>query len=256
MKKENDGLIDVIIPCYKCVSTLRETVLSVLDQTYKNVHLVLLFPEEQDISSLQLGKDLQKEFPDRRISVIEAGPNLGPGYTRNIGIASSKADYIAFLDSDDHYVTKDKLEKDVALLEQEHADLICSNFTSMPNGKEPFERLAFKPFLMHDKVMTSTVLLRKGSAILFDKDLYYYGEDYLYFAKMLSDKKVILKREEQTTYYTTNHHVAKSKLRLGHKGERKAINILRKEKRIGWLYAQCVLTFQTLKYWRRLLRSR
>jgi glycosyltransferase involved in cell wall biosynthesis len=257
MKKENNDLIDVVIPCYKCAPTLRKTVLSVLDQTYAYIEIVLVCRDDQGDESLNVAKDLAKEFSDRQIKIIvEKAENLGPGYSRNLGIESSDATYIAFLDSDDYYVAKDKLEKDVELLEREHADLVCSNFSSMKNGKKPFTRLSLKPFLLHDKIMTSTVLLRRETSQSFDPELYRYGEDYLFFAKMLSDKRVVVKREAQTTFYTTNPNMAKSKLHTYHQGERKAIKILRKEKRISWLYAKFVLAFQTLKYWRRLLRSR
>ncbi len=90
-------LISVIVPVYKVEAYLDRCVQSVIDQTYKNLEIILV-----DDGSPDRCPEICDEWAkkDSRIRVIHK-PNGGLSDARNVGIAASTGSYIAFLDSDD-----------------------------------------------------------------------------------------------------------------------------------------------------------
>lgn len=102
-------LVSVIMPFYSGKEWLKEAIESVLDQTYKNIELLLINDgSKEDVS------DLIKEYEGRiRYFWKENG---GAATARNLGIKEAKGDYIAFMDSDDYWMPE-KTEKQVAFME-------------------------------------------------------------------------------------------------------------------------------------------
>ena len=90
--------VTVIIPYYKKKKYIKSTLRSALNQTYKNIEVILIF-DEGNSDNLEFIKQTVKI--DKRIRLIINRRNLGAGLSRNVGIKKSKGRYIAFLDSDD-----------------------------------------------------------------------------------------------------------------------------------------------------------
>lgn len=92
-----DCLVSVIIPVYNVEKYLKICVESVINQTYKNIEIILIDDGSKDLS----GKicDEFKLIDDRIIVIHKA--NEGLGLTRNVGIDIAKGSYIVFVDSDD-----------------------------------------------------------------------------------------------------------------------------------------------------------
>lgn len=95
--------ISVIIPVYNAEKTIRQTVLSVLNQTFKDFELIII----NDGSTDNTVNILQK-ISDPRV-FIHNFPNRGLSASRNRGIKLASGDYISFIDSDDLW-TECKLE--------------------------------------------------------------------------------------------------------------------------------------------------
>lgn len=87
-------LVSVVIPFYSGSSWLREAIDSALNQTYRNLEVLVI-----NDGSLENIDDISKEY-DSSIKVINKR-NAGPASARNLGIEESSGKYIAFLDSDD-----------------------------------------------------------------------------------------------------------------------------------------------------------
>lgn len=103
----NNPLVSVVVPVYNAEKYLTETVESIINQTYKNIEILLINHNSTDtsISIMSSFKD-----QDSRVIVINLDINKGgPAYPRNIGIKHSEGKYIAFIDSDDIW-HKDKLQ--------------------------------------------------------------------------------------------------------------------------------------------------
>ncbi len=91
-------LISVIIPYYKKSKYIYQTIKSVINQSYKNLEIIIIY-DDSDKSELKILHKVKSL--DKRISIIINSINLGAGTSRNIGIMKSKGKFIAFLDADD-----------------------------------------------------------------------------------------------------------------------------------------------------------
>lgn len=98
-------LISIIIPVYNVAPYIKSCLYSVLNQTYKNIEIIIINDKTTD-ESISIIKDvLQKETPLIPIRIIEHAENKGLSSARNTGIRNSKGDYLYFLDSDDEIST-------------------------------------------------------------------------------------------------------------------------------------------------------
>jgi len=95
MKKD---LISIIVPIYNSEKTLERCVRSIINQTYKNLEIILINDGSND-NSLNICKDLKKI--DDRIKIIDS-KNEGVSSARNKGIENALGKYIMFADSDDY----------------------------------------------------------------------------------------------------------------------------------------------------------
>ena len=91
-------LISVIIPYYKKKDSILKTVNSVLNQTYQNFEIIIIYDDEckNDLNLIKKIKD-----KDNRIFIIQNKKKMGAGNSRNIGISNSKGGFVAFIDADD-----------------------------------------------------------------------------------------------------------------------------------------------------------
>lgn len=116
---ENQPLISVIIPVYNVEDYLRECVDSVINQTYKNLEIILVDDGSTD-SSGKICDDYAEK--DERIAVIHQ-KNGGLSAARNAGLDKSSGEYIYFLDSDD-YVADNTFETLLSIAEKDNSDIV------------------------------------------------------------------------------------------------------------------------------------
>ncbi|HAG85072.1 MAG TPA: glycosyl transferase family A [Cyanobacteria bacterium UBA12227] len=113
-------LISVIIPVYNGENTIRETIVSVLNQTFSDLEVIVINDGSQD-STLEIISSIR----DSRLKVFSY-PNANQAVSRNRGIALACGEYISFIDADDLW-TPDKLEAQFnALQEHPQADVAYS----------------------------------------------------------------------------------------------------------------------------------
>lgn len=102
-------LVSVIMPAYNAEKTIADSIESIMQQTYINWELLVINDGSKDNTS-----KIVKSFNDDRIILIEQ-VNGGVANARNNGIKNSKGAYVAFLDSDDLWMSN-KLEKQLNIL--------------------------------------------------------------------------------------------------------------------------------------------
>jgi glycosyltransferase involved in cell wall biosynthesis len=98
--------------CYNAEKFLKESILSVINQSFKNWELIIVDDNSSD-RSLEIAKFFENN--DNRIFVYSSPQNLGPGSARNFAIEKSKGVWLAILDADDVFFPE-KLEKQVAII--------------------------------------------------------------------------------------------------------------------------------------------
>ncbi|MGN7385517.1 glycosyltransferase family 2 protein [Sporosarcina sp. SAFN-015] len=116
-------LVSIIIPIYNVEDYLHRCVNSILDQTYKNLEVILV----NDGSPDRCG-EICEEYAklDKRVKVLHK-KNGGLSDARNAGIEIAQGEYISFVDSDD-WVHKEYIEKLYQLLKTTDSDISVSNF--------------------------------------------------------------------------------------------------------------------------------
>ena len=118
-------LISVIIPCYNAEKCLSVPLNSLMEQSYKNLEIIIVNDGSND-GTLNLANKYAKI--DSRIRIITQ-KNAGVSVARNNGFLCSKGDYIMFLDADDNYTSPLAIEKMCKRLEDTGADMSVCNFT-------------------------------------------------------------------------------------------------------------------------------
>ena len=113
------------MPTYNTGTILAGCIESILNQTYKNIELLITDDKSDDEVTLAILGKYEKE--DSRVKVFRLKENDGAGTARNNSIANAAGQYIAFCDSDDRWVT-DKIEKQVAFLKEKDCCLAFSSY--------------------------------------------------------------------------------------------------------------------------------
>ena len=112
-----DKLVSVIIPTYCRSKKIGRAIQSVLNQTYKNIEVLVI--DDNDPITLErqeTQKEMEKYLNYSKVRYVLHQRNLGGSKSRNTGIAIAKGDYISFLDDDDWYEPM-KIEIEVKMLE-------------------------------------------------------------------------------------------------------------------------------------------
>ena len=107
-----EKLVSIFINAYNSENFILEAVGSVLNQSYKNIQLVVI-----DDCSTDKTYELLKTVKDNRLELYKNEVNMGISYTCNRGIDLCRGEYIAHIDSDDVWMVN-MLEKQVGFLEQ------------------------------------------------------------------------------------------------------------------------------------------
>ncbi len=132
--KSNDG-VSVVVCVYNVEPYIRKCLDSIINQTYKNIEIILVDDGSPDKCGLICDEYAQK---DARIKVIHQ-ENKGVATARNVGVSSATREYIGFVDPDD-WIGEAMFETMVAKLKANDADIaICDYKTYQGNDEENSE---------------------------------------------------------------------------------------------------------------------
>lgn len=131
MIKTDKPVVSVIIPVYNRFEMAKEAVASVIGQTYRDLELIIV-----DDGSIDMTPLLPTYFADDlRVKYIKLKHSGMPGLVRNKGVDVARGKYIAFLDSDDLWVSG-KLESQMKYLAKNPScKIVHSRETWIRNGK-------------------------------------------------------------------------------------------------------------------------
>ena len=166
-------MVSIVIPVYNAEAFIKDTMQSVIDQTYTDWEMILVDDQSTDGSARVIEKVIA-EYPKARIRLIKLSEGGSAARARNAGIEAAQGRYIAFLDADDVWYPE-KLQKETEFLEglqksdkaeTENAGFVFTAYefgdeNAKPNGrmtKVP-EKLTFRKALSRTVIFTSTVLI-------------------------------------------------------------------------------------------------
>ena len=124
MKK--DTLVSVIIPTYNCEQEVSKCIYSVMNQTYKNVEIIVIDDCSSDNTVINVNT-IKEQNAKRDIKVFLNEHNMGVSHSRNVGLKNATGKYIMFLDGDD-YIEEDTIERTINFAVSNNLDIVKFNF--------------------------------------------------------------------------------------------------------------------------------
>jgi glycosyltransferase involved in cell wall biosynthesis len=131
-------LVSVVIPTYNRCDFLNNAILSVLEQTYQNIEIIVVDDGSTDNTAMML-----KKFEKKIIYIKKK--NGGLGSARNTGMKYSKGKYVALMDSDDS-CDPNRISFQVTYLECENKSILCSSDFSAYDGVKLVEQSHIKTY--------------------------------------------------------------------------------------------------------------
>tara|TARA_B100000963_G_scaffold361096_1_gene394817 strand:- start:1352 stop:2155 length:804 start_codon:yes stop_codon:yes gene_type:complete len=214
--KKNKPLVSVIMNCRNGEKYLKQSIRSVVNQSYLRWELVFFDNQSSDNS-----KRILKSFKDRRLKYFKSKKYLKLYNARNLAIKKANGKYICFLDTDDFW-KKDKINKQVNFLEKKpQYDMVYSNFYTLNENKNELfikdnilpEGNITKEILKKYSIGILTVCLRKKifNKYKFKKNYNFIG-DFDFFVKL--SKKINIGCIQSPLAYYRTHNFNYSKIKI------------------------------------------
>ena len=109
-----NDLISVIIPYFRKKKFIQKTIVSVINQSYKNFEIIIIY-DDTSFKDYNFILYLKKKY--KKIYIYRNKKNIGAGFSRNIGINKAKGKYVCFIDSDDCW-DQHKLKKQLNFMKR------------------------------------------------------------------------------------------------------------------------------------------
>jgi len=183
------SLVSIIMPYYKKEPYIRDSIKSILNQSYQNFEIIIINDDNENKDFINKISNL-----DHRIKLIHNNRNLGAGLSRNKGIKLSKGEYIAFCDCDDLW-KKNKLEIQLNFMKQFNLNFCYTSYdvidknSDFINIRNAPNYVDFKKLRNSCDIGLSTIIIKKN---IFDNNKYQFTnlktkEDYLLWMELARD---------------------------------------------------------------------
>jgi glycosyltransferase involved in cell wall biosynthesis len=198
--------ISIILPVYNAGLYVRDSIKSVLNQTFFDFELIIINDGSTDCS-----EEVILEFTDKRIKYLKNEVNIKLIETLNIGLSIAKGKYVCRLDADD-LMAPTRLEKQFFFLESNPNYILVGSFVKIikenqitneiigykkNNEDLKFEMCFYNP-IIHPSVMFRSIKQIKNQ-IYFDPK-FIHAEDYEFWTRLVQHG-FFHNLEEPLTYY-------------------------------------------------------
>tara|TARA_B100001540_G_scaffold302396_1_gene309844 strand:+ start:244 stop:996 length:753 start_codon:yes stop_codon:yes gene_type:complete len=187
-------LVSVIIPYFKKKKFVDQSISSVLNQSYSNIEIIIVYDDE-DKSDLEYLRKIYNS--NKKIKIIVNKKNIGAGFSRNRGIRESKGKYVCFIDSDDIW-KKEKIENQINHMRKNNYKISHTSYEIINDKNEIIGSRKAKDFYNIKDILTSCDI--GLSSVILEKDLINdqiqfsnlkTKEDFVLWLKILKSKVII-----------------------------------------------------------------
>ena len=150
-----EKMVSVITPTYNSEIFIRQTIESVLNQTYLNLELIIV-----DDCSIDNTVSIVEEFQqlDSRVKLFELDANSGAAIARNYALEKAQGRYIAFLDSDDLWDC-DKLEKQIHFMTSRNIGFSFTSYRIIKeNGDKTGQVISAPSTISYSQLLGNTII--------------------------------------------------------------------------------------------------
>ncbi len=206
--KEN-ALVSVIVPVYKVEEYLSRCIESIINQTYKNLEIILVDDGSPD-NCPQICDEYAKK--DNRIKVIHK-ENGGLSDARNAGMKIATGEYTAFIDSDD-YIDLSMFEHMVQVSIVEKADIVeCNVYSVYDNCIEKYNTDTYAIYNQNNLIMEAYIKYYHIKTVVWNKlykteliknisfEFGKYNEDEFFTYRVLANANVLVHIDNYYYYY-------------------------------------------------------
>lgn len=152
---ENKPLVSVVTPLFNAERFIEETLKSVQQQSYGNWELLVVDDASNDGSASLVEK---MAINDERIKLTRLTENKGAAYCRNLATEQAQGDFIAFLDSDDLWLSG-KLEKQINAMIKNNVAVSFTSYLHMnEQGESIGRRIKAIPELTYQKQLRNNYI--------------------------------------------------------------------------------------------------
>lgn len=203
-----DKLVSIVTPLYNGERFVRQTVESVLAQTYPDWEMVIVNDGSKDRSEQIVREYAEK---DSRIRVFSQ-PNGGSASARNHGIREARGKYMVFLDADDYWDAT-FLEEQLRFLKEKKASIVCASCRRVDDsGKEVLQplivpaRIDYKSLLRTCSLTCLTTLIDREAFhdVYFCEELRSLRDDYVLWLSLLKQTPCAYGNPKVLAYYRLN----------------------------------------------------
>lgn len=183
-------LLSVIIPVYNNESTIDQLIVSLLQNPYLNMQLVI----GNDCSTDNSYEIIKKYENNDRVKLFNSDVNLGPGAMRNKLLSMAEGDYIAIQDADDSFMTERFIEQINYLESNIDIDCVGTGVVFSYKGTIWKERCPkevptlFDWLLQRSMIHASIVFRSKLKSMALYHEKLRIGEDYYFLTKLYNQK--------------------------------------------------------------------
>ena len=212
---ENE-LVSIIMPTYNCAKFIKETIQSVLDQTYENWELVIV-----DDCSNDNTKEIVESFNDKRIKYKRLEKNSGAAIARTTAMNMAIGNYMAFLDSDDLW-KKDKLKKQLEFMKKNNYNFTCTAYEQIDEEGHKLNKIIktkkkanYNRILLDCPVGNSTVMYNVDNLGKFEvPNIRKRNDDALWLQILKKEKFIYGMPDVLMEYRIRNNSISSNKLSL------------------------------------------
>lgn len=196
-----NDLVTVVIPCYNYGHYLAEAIESALQQTYRNVQVIVV-----DDGSSDDTRDVVARYPTVHYIYQE---NRGLSAARNTGIRAARGKYIQPLDADDR-LDPTSIEKSVKLMDA-GADVVCPGQKEFGEGSRFYTRdtkkFSLAHFLEHNRIHCASMFRKKAWADVggYDERMDVGYEDWDFWIRMLAAGYVDIRAINEPLFFYRLH---------------------------------------------------
>jgi len=229
-------MVSIIVPAYNVEKYIVKCILSILEQTYGNIEIIVVNDGSTDKTGQLIDDFAQK---DKRVRIIHK-KNEGVSAARNSGIKISTGDYLVFVDGDD-YIAPDYVEYMLSLIENTGSEFCLSKLCFTKSGEKQAESEYIKKLTPEE----ATALLLSPNVIvgcwnkIFKRSLIvnnniwfsttlFYGEGLTFITTVSQKSESIGVGNRKVYYYRRNNEgsaTTKFDINKLYNGEKALINI-------------------------------
>ena len=142
-------LVSVILPYYKKINFFKKTYLSILNQNYKNIEIIIIYddPLKTDLKKI-------KKIIKKNTKILINKNNLGAGPSRNKALKISKGEYIAFIDADDIWA-KNKIKIQIEMMLKKNYKFTHTSYFIIDNKDKIIGHRIARNKIIHEELLRS-----------------------------------------------------------------------------------------------------